>query len=532
MRDCSYGRKGRAEPAPATTTDVVVVGGGPVGLTLALLLRGHGIDVVVLEAHAGPSRHPKARGVAARSMETFRAAGIERAVREAALSEEQVRFYRGRTLLDPDGVVGPPPPTRSRGNTPSPGVLCPQDRLEPVLVRAARAAGATVLFSHRVTGIARTATGVRVTHDAPGGGPPRTTEGAYVVGCDGAGSIVRDQAGIALGERRELGTFLSVRFTAALGGRVAGRLAASYFLAPGLGGFLAVDNDREWIYQYPVPPDAEVASLRADESALTALVHAAIGAADVAIHVHDTMLWRMDTGVARSFREGRILLAGDAAHQIPPTGGHGMNVGIGDAEGLAWRLARVVLERASDGLLEHYGAERRAVAAAVTAISVDNAGREYGIDDELLLGTTYGSRPPVVAQSYRPSGLVGRRLPHVALQGDAVSTLDLVGNAGTLVLPAPDAAWAAAVAATPPLRGVSVVACTTEARNEVATGDFARRTGLGPGEGLLLRPDGHVVVRVPRAPTPAAVRGLAVAWAREAGGDAPTPPAAARSRPS
>lgn len=528
MSEYSYADDGGSQERPPTRADVVIVGGGPVGLTLALLLRRQGIGVVVLEAHAGLSRHPKARGVSARSMETFRALGLEGAVRDAASPDDHVRFYRGGTLLDPDGVVGPPPPTRRTGSTPSPGVLCSQDRLEPLLLEAARDAGASVAFGRRVTGVAEAGTTVRVTHERPAGGTPCVIDASYVVGCDGADSLVRDEAGIGLDGQRGLGTFLSVRFSAPLGERLAGRLAASYFLAPGLGGFLAVDNDREWIYQYPVPPSVDVAALRADGPALAALIRTAVGATDVAVEVRDTMLWRMDARVARTFRRGRMLLAGDAAHQVPPTGGHGMNVGIGDAEGLAWRLASVVRGEAPAALLDRYAQERRAVAAAVMAICVDNSRRDYGIDDELLLGTRYGAEPPVVAEPYRPSGLLGRRLPHVALRGDARSTLDLVRGRATLVLGTPSPAWDAAVAATPALREVSVVACTTEAHAAAVAGEFERRAGLAPGEGLLVRPDGHAVARAAREPTPEEIARLAAAWARETGADAPASPAVAR----
>lgn len=124
---------------PESHTSVLIVGGGPVGLTLSCLLSGHGVDHVLIEAHPAASRHPKARGVSARSMEIFRRVGLEQAVRAAGLPAEQVRFYRGRDLVDPDHVrTGPArEPGEGPEHTPSPGLICSQDALEPVLLRRA-----------------------------------------------------------------------------------------------------------------------------------------------------------------------------------------------------------------------------------------------------------------------------------------------------------------------------------------------------------------------------------------------------------
>lgn len=494
-----------AAPAGGTAgLDVVIVGAGPIGLTLALLLRAHGRSVGVLERHAGLSTHPKARGISARSMETFRGLGLEPQVRAAGLPPEHVRFSRGDSLADPASTVSAVPDTQHSAHTPSPGVLCAQDALERVLFDAARAAGIEIRFDARVTGVTQEQDGVAVAvaHASAAATEPSGTSvrARYVVGCDGAGSTVRRAAGIPLQGERDLARFLSIRFRAELGETVRGREAASYFLTGGRGGFLAIDNDTRWVYQYPLPEGDDGTALRTDPAALTALVRAAAGLPELAVQVQDTMVWRMDARIADRYRVGRILLAGDAAHQTPPTGGHGMNVGIGDAETLAWQLAAVLRGEADDALLDQYTAERRPVGAEVIAISSGNYGARYGIDDELLLGTHLGATPPLRGDPYAPSGAVGRRLPHVALTDDAAaeSTLDLVQRRWLVLIERPDPAWDAAAAALGPaaVPVVPVVAVTSGARREAAPGSFAARASLAPGEGLLVRPDGHIAARL------------------------------------
>ncbi|MFD8780738.1 FAD-dependent monooxygenase [Kitasatospora sp. NPDC059599] len=506
-------------------TSVLVVGGGPVGLTLSVLLSGYGVPHLLAEAHPGTSRHPKARGVSARSMELFRRCGLEEEVRRAGLPAEQVSFYRGRDLVDPDFVrTGVTAADGSPARTPSPGLICSQDVLEPVLLRRARELSPdAVRFDTRLVSFTEQDDGVHAILEDRATGDRHTVRADWLVGCDGAASTVRETAGIPMEGPTGLGHYLSVRFEAPLGEVVADRASASYFLtAPGRGGFLAVDNDRHWIYQHPYDPeDEDATALPTDHRRLAALVRDAAGLPDLPVAVRDTMTWRMDARLAAAYRRSRVLLAGDAAHVVPPTGGHGMNTGLGDADNLAWKLAAVVAGTAGEALLDTYEAERRPVARQVIDISLANsrARTSYRIDDELLLTAAYRSTavlsdpqdpalPPLDPDRARPDGedpngthldgVPGTRLPHLRLTDPPgpASTLDLVGPGFTLdplgpgftlLAPAGEAAWqrqadAAAAAGLP----VAVRPLPTA---------FVSRCAA-----LLVRPDGHIAWRAPHPP--------------------------------
>ncbi|MFI1172565.1 FAD-dependent monooxygenase [Streptomyces melanogenes] len=512
-------------------TSVLVVGGGPVGLTLSALLSGYGVDHLLVEKRLTTSRHPKARGVSARSMEIFRRMGVEDSVRSAALPASQVFFYRGRDLVDPDFVRTGVAPRADGGaeRTPSPGVICSQDALEPVLLRHATGLDASrVRFGTRlVCGAEDGRGGVEAILEETSTGSRHTVRADWVVGCDGAGSTVRAGAGITMEGPTGLGRYLSIRFEAPLGEVVADRASASYFLtAPGRGGFLAVDNDRQWIYQYPLPTDMPPSPDLSDHGYLADLVRTAAGVPGLDVTVHDTMTWRMDAQLAAAYRSSRFLLAGDAAHVIPPTGGHGMNTGIGDADNLAWKLAAVTGGCATDVLLDTYEAERRPTARQVIDISTDNARNRagYRIDDELLLNAVYRSTAVVPATGQTPLATAldltggcrpGGRMPHLPLVGGprgVTSTLDLVGPGFTLLTRTESPAWRQQAASTSQAGvPVAVRALNTGTQREADPGQWERLIGgTAPDAALLLRPDGHIAWRAdgPAADLPAVLQSI------------------------
>ncbi len=487
------------------------------GLTLSALLSGYGVDHLLVEARDSTSRHPKARGISARSMEIFRRLGLEQAVRQAGLPADQVFFYRGRDLLDPDYTrtgLGHQP-AEDEEKTPSPGLICSQDVLEPVLLQHATAlAGPRITFGTRLVSFTDHGRGVLAEVEDSATGARRGVAADWLVGCDGAASTVRSLAGVAMEGPTGLGRYLSIRFEAPLGKIVADRASASYFLTvPGRGGFMAVDNDRCWIYQYPLPdsPDARPRVDFSDHGYLAELIRTAAGIPGLEVTVQDTMTWRMDAQLATAYRNSRVLLAGDSAHVIPPTGGHGMNTGIGDADNLAWKLAAVTAGVAGEALIDTYETERRPIARQVIGISTDNARARagYRIDDELLLTAAYHSTAVIPAwgqpsgdstldpAGYRPTCRPGTRAPHIRLTGgpDSLSsTLDLIGPDFTVITSTGNPAWrrqadTARAAGLP----VTALAVNTITQRAATPGQWEHILGTSdPDAALLVRPDGHI----------------------------------------
>ena len=258
---------------------------------------------------------------------------------------------------------------------------------------------------------------------------------------------------------------------------------------------MAIDNDTDWIYQYPYDPNTESPDSY-DEQRWVALIRAAAGIEDLDVAVLDTMGWRMDACLASSYRSNRVLLAGDAAHLIPPTGGHGMNVGIGDADNLAFKLTAVLTGAGSDALLDSYQAERRPVAVRVLDIASDNARSQgnYRIDDELLLTANYVSST-LDTSGYTPHTQPGCRLPHIPLTGvdGPQSTLDLIGTNFTLLCgPTTADQWQ---------RQATEAAVASAVLPGPHWEKFASKCGLANTAALLVRPDGHIGWRA-EAPPP------------------------------
>jgi hypothetical protein len=244
--------------------------------------------------------------------------------------------------------------------------------------------------------------------------------------------------------------------------------------------------------------------------------------------------------VAERYADGRVFLAGDAAHEMPPTGGFGMNTGVQDVHNLAWKLAAVVAGRAAPSLLETYHAERQPVGRAITEQSLANSvsmGRlggvpagsgfarpEYLNEQGMIFGAAYasaavvpdGSAPPAVANpvtDYAPSARPGGRAPHAWLvrDGAPVSTIDLVRPGFVLFAGRGAEGWRAAARRAQAATGVSVDAVTIGPGGDHADPDGAWAAAYEVDDGaVLVRPDGHVAWRTGSAPPDP---GAALEWA-------------------
>lgn len=459
--------------ANRVSTDVLIVGGGPVGLTLAIDLARRGTACTLIERNPKPGPQPKMERCNARSMEIFRRLGIADRIRAAGYpSDASMDSFVVTCLTDPPLVELHYPTVdearamaraRNDGTLPlEPYQLISQYTLEPILKDIAETTpNANVWFGHELVSFEQDEDGVTA-QVRKSDGTALEIRAKYMVGCDGGTSFVRKQAGIQLegqGGIMELrqALFRCDEFFA----KVPIGAARHYHFADPYNTSIVVQDDQRHFAMHTRAP------LGSD---FVAIFREVVGV-DVDAELLWVGEWRQNLLVAERFSKGRVFLAGDSAHLMIPTGGLGMNTGVGDATDLAWKLAATLAGWGGPQLLPSYDVERRAIAKRNVAASgyaaagmrewrslyaanireqtpegaatrekvariADFEQRKCHEMTGIELGYRYVDSPLVVAEegespdpdatTYTPTTWPGTRVPHVWLD-DGRALLDLLG---------------------------------------------------------------------------------------------------------
>src|SRR5262245_47314046 len=530
---------------------VLIVGGGPVGLTASILLSQAGVRSLLVERHPGTALHPKARGINARTMEMYRQLGVEAAIRQAGLPPERAGLIVWAKTLAGEEIERRVPwrsGPQSAMVSPVRNCLCAQDDLEPVLRAFAEQQGLGELrFNTELESFDQDETSVFATLADRSTGATKTVRARYLIAADGAQSRVRRALGVAMLGKEDVYDSVNILINADLRPWTAHRPAALYFIEnPRMRAtFLTINAHDRW--GFLVNSLAAYGYTAADftPERCVELVRDGAGVPDLPVKVLGVAPWTASAHVAEQYRHGRVFLAGDAAHEMPPTGGFGLNTGVQDVHNLAWKLAGVLRGVAGPALLGTYHEERQPVGRVITEQSLINSqsmgrlgGRssgtaiarpEYLNEQGMIFGAAYtssavvpdGTPPPALANpvtDYLPSARPGARAPHVWLErnGARVSSIDLVGF--VILAGRRGTAWVQAAR-----QLASEMQLTLGAHNigdgeiEDADGEWHAAYGVDEDGAVLVRPDGHVAWRsrsLTREPTATLRATLAAILAR------------------
>ena len=466
-------------------TQVLVIGGSLIGLTSSLLLSSLGIEHVLVDRRPHTSDHPRARLYDRRTMELLRRFGVHREVEATGIGDLWTRQNRWIHSLAGEQFAEVPTESFQMAPvdySPSIPVMGAQDLIEETLWKAAREQPtADVRFYTNAEDLKQDANACTANLRDRGTDEVTQVRAEYVVAADGVRSETRELIGCPLGGQTFDVYMQDILFQADLSRWVGNRVGGLLFMLTqyGLGVYQPMDGALRWRVQLP-NWDPERGDLP-EEVARDYIVEAVgVDASELDLEIQSIRSWRFIAGLSKHFSNGRIFLAGDAAHAFIPTGGMGSNAGFSGAHNLIWKLAYVLQGRAPTPLLDSYEEEHRRIAEHRVALSIENgtlaanivrtymaggdmaaaerACHQYGSYEGMIMAYEYRSAlcqaetepPPAVENEHRdfiPVVRGGRRAPHAWLDPHrTISTLDWFGTDYVVMLCRGDGAdWELAV---------------------------------------------------------------------------------------
>jgi putative polyketide hydroxylase len=457
---------------------VLIVGAGPAGLVAAITLSRYGIPTLLVEKRTELSTLSRATVISTRSMEIFRAWGLEAAVRAGAADVEPCGWVTPTLASGEGSVIKLGYPTKAEATVVSPSrpAWAPQDHLEPVLLGLLQSLEHSQLrIGCELVGLEQDAAGVDAYLRDDQSETTERIQLRYLIGADGAHSAVRAALGIGMEGPDAIAEFQMAQFEAQLVRiRERHRYGLNIVTQPEAPGVFVVRGRRDrWGYAREVRPGQERLD-ECSEQRLAELITTAAGI-DAQPRIERVSTFRFAAQIADRYRDRRCFLVGDAVHRMTPRGGTGMNTAIQDAYDLAWKLAWVMRGWARPELVDSYEEKRRPVGLHNVTRSADPNGAEKQADEALAWD-------------------LNGRLPHhwIHQNGTRSSTLDLLGDGLTLLV-GPDA---------PGRQNARLL--DTSAPLTVRTLDASTASALHVGRSgaLLLGPDGQELLRASTLDTP------------------------------
>ncbi len=513
---------------------VLIVGSGPVGLSMALCLARQNIPSLIVEKHSGRAPHPRARGVSMRTMELFRQWGNINELLKYEFPKEAIRFIWSESLQGDEVTRVEMKGLENYTYGPIGASFVTQDCVEEYLHHTLqRYSGVEIQFSKEMISFEESDTGVTVKLLDRKNNKEELVHAQYLIAADGAHSSIRKQLEIEMEGPDNLARSCSVYCEFDISQWTKHRPSVGFFFTdPKLLGrslFTAYGKNR-WIVGLNLKPENTKDDFT-DDYCLSE-IRRVLDMPELEIKIINKSFWTMAAQVAKQYRHGKVFLVGDAAHRLPPTGGLGMNTGIADAHNLAWKLAFSVNHQANDALLDTYYDERAPIANRNIEWSTENAERFFDIfkaiqigDYETLkiklheqqknlnyegldLGFIYHSKAvlsendqviSVLPDKYVPTTLPGSRAPYVKLIKDkeTISTFDLFEKEYVLLVGSDGYAWQTAaneiaLKISLPLKNYRVATDGDLIDPENLWHNIYEITITGA---VLVRPDGHVAWR-------------------------------------